>query len=176
MSRRNPILIATGALAGALIVLVAALAIAGSWPFDAASGDREVGGHRVVWDGQAVLSAGALYALDEPPVAAEGGCQHCLAVKSDARGRLELWAGNGILGWPRAGAPSYGDCIALRNHLTLDSVALGAPRTTLSAVALHGWMCATGGANDGLIRLRYGGGRGRRYVFDVTSWGRPAEG
>lgn len=167
---------AVAALAGMLLLLVAALAIAGAWPFGAASGDAEVGGHHVVWDGEVALLAEDLYALDELPVVGKSECQHCLAVKTDARHQLSLQAGNGILGWPRAGAPSYRDCIALRNHLTLDSVALGAPRTSLGAVALHGWMCATGGDNDGLIRLRYNGRRGGRYLFEVTSWGRPAEG
>jgi hypothetical protein len=87
-----------------------------------------------------------------------------------------LSAGNGIQGWPKQGKPSYIDCVVQRNKLTLDSVVLDAARTTLQGVALHGWVCATGGGDDGLIRLQYNGHRNGRFLFSVTSWGRPAEG
>ena len=176
MLERRPITVLATAAATLLLLLFAALAIAGAWPFAASSDNGSLGGHRAVWDGEVALLAGDLYALDELPVKGQSECQHCLAVKRDARGRLSLWAGNGILGWPREGAPSYEDCIALRNQLTLDAVALEAPHTTLGAVAPHGFMCATGAANDGLIRLQYNGRRGGRYLFAVVSWGRPVEG
>jgi len=173
VKRRKSILAAL--LAGALTALLAALAIAGAWPFDTSSSDAGTGRH-VLWGGKVALLENDLYALDILPVAAESRCVRCLVIASDAHGRPTLSAGNGIQGWPKAGAPSYADCIILRNKLTLDSVTLDAAHTTLAAVARHGWICATGGGDDGLIRLQYDGRNAGRYLFSVTSWGRPAEG
>jgi hypothetical protein len=173
IAKRTTGLLASAALLGVLLV---ALAIAGAWPFGFS---KEIGdgGHSVIWKGEAALLAGDSYALDLLPIRAESDCPFCLSLRSEGHGqRLTLYAGNGILGWPEAGVPSYQDCVELRNHMTLDSVALGAPRTSHGALALHGWACATGGGTDGLIRLRYDGARGERYRFAVTSWGRPAEG
>jgi hypothetical protein len=161
--------------AGLLIVLLALLAIAGAWPFDGASSDAGTGRH-VVWEGRVALEEGVEYALDTLPVVPQRECGRCLSLRRDPQGQVSLSAGNGIQGWPKAGTPSYVDCILLRNKLTLDSVALGAARTSLEAVARHGSICATGAGNDGLMRLRYDGRRGGRYIFSVTSWGRPAEG
>jgi hypothetical protein len=162
--------------AGLLGLLIAVLAIASAWPFDS-SGEIGDGGHAVVWKGDVALLAWDLYALDQLPVSARGNCPFCLSPRSEASGQHpELYAGNGILGWAGDGAPSYQACVELRNHMTLDKVALAASRTSLSAVALHGWACATGGGKDGLIRLRYDGRRDGRFLFFVTSWGRPAEG
>jgi hypothetical protein len=171
--RRRFILAATGA--GLLIMLLAALAIAGAWPFDAGSSDAGSGRH-VLWEKDVELQEKGLYALDILPVEPHGPCVRCIVVQSDAQGQATLSAGNGIQGWPSTGEPSYFDCIILRNKLTLDSVALDAPRSTLGAVALHGWICATGGGDDGLIRMQYNGRKGGRFLFSVTSWGRPAEG
>jgi hypothetical protein len=160
--------------AGLLLAIVAVLAILGAWPFDTASSDAGAGRH-VVWEGKVELQETRLYALDVPP-SAGSNCGHCIVVSSSPQGRAILSAGNGIQGWPNHGAPSYTDCIILRNKTTLDSVQLDAAHTTLEAVALHGWICATGGADDGLIRMQYNGRRDGRFLFSVTSWGRPAEG
>lgn len=172
MKRRRATLAASAA--GLLIVLVAALAIAGAWPFDSASSEPGPGRH-VVWEGEVALKEGAPYALDVLPVEPNANC-HCLTAKRNARGQLIFEAGNGIQGWPHTGRPSYVDCIILRNKLTYDSVVLQAPRTSLTQVALHGWVCATGGLDDGLMRMQYNGRRGGQVLFSVTSWGRPAEG
>jgi hypothetical protein len=178
MHRRKRI--ATVVAAGATLLAVAfgALALAGAWPFASDAGEGALlAGEPLLWQGHVTLAEGASYALDVQPPEDEQGCAiHCFSIRGGPRGRISLSAGNGILGWPHAAPPSYFDCIALRNKTTLDEVALGAPRTSLAAVALHGWMCATGGGNDGLLRLRYDGREGRRYRFDVRSWGRPAEG
>ena len=115
-----------------------------------------------MWQGEVALREGALYGLDTLPVVANGGCIECLQIKRDDRGRASFAAANGIQGWPGAGAPSYTDCILLRNKLTLDSVVLGAARTSLAAVARGGWICATGGNKNGLMRMRYDGRRGGR--------------
>lgn len=161
---------------GLLALLIAVLAIASAWPFDS-SGEIGDGGHAVVWKGEVALLAWSLYALDELPVRAKRDCPFCLSARSDTSGQHpELYAGNGILGWARNGPPSYQDCVELRNHMSFDKVALETPRTSLKTVALHGWACATGGEKDGLIRLRYDGRRAGRFLFVVTSWGRPAEG
>lgn len=161
---------------GLLALLIAALAITSAWPFSS-SDDIGDGGHAVIWKGEVALLAWNLYALDELPVRAERNCTFCLSPRSGASGQHpELYAGLGILGWAGDGAPSYQDCVELRNHMSYDKVALGTPRTSLKAVALHGWACATGATINGLIRLRYDGRRAGRYMFVVTSWGRPAEG
>jgi hypothetical protein len=161
---------------GLLALLIAVLAISSAWPFDSSGGIGD-GGHAVVWKGDVALLGWDLYALDQLPVAAKSDCPFCLSPRSEASGRHpELYAGNGILGWAGDGTPSYRECVELRNHMTLDKVALDAPRTRFNAVALHGWACATGGGKDGLIRIRYDGQRGGRFLFYVTSWGRPVEG
>jgi hypothetical protein len=170
MKRRGFILATSLA---ALILLGGALAIAGTWPFD--SGSSSNSGRHVIWEGKVALKENSPYKLDVLPVEPFGAC-HCLKAKHDAKGQLIFEADNGIQGWAHPGRPSYVDCIILRNKLTYDSVALGSPRTTLQAVALHGWICATGGGNDGLIRLQYNGQRDGRVLFTVTSWGRPVEG
>jgi hypothetical protein len=175
MLKSKRIATAAAGTAALFIALLAALAIARAWPFESASGDADSGGHHVIWQGEVALLGGSLYALDLLPVVAQSNCARCLTISS-SHGQRSLSAGNGILGWPRHGAPSYAGCVAQRNNLTLDSVLLGAAHTSRGAVALHGWACATGGANDGLMRLRYDGARGGRYRFDVTSWGRPVEG
>jgi|GEM_PF-2702861 len=162
-------------VAGTLITLVAALAIAGAWPFATGSSDTGTGRH-VVWEGKVALQENGLYALDTLPVVAEGACGSCLVIHGNSQTGPSLSAANGIQGWPKSGAPSYSDCIRLRNKLTLDSVALDAAHTTLGAVTRHGWICATGGSDDGLMRLQYNGRQAGRYLFSVTSWGRPAEG
>lgn len=172
MNRRGSIFVAS--LTAALIVLVGALAIAGAWPFDSASSEPGSGRH-VVWEGKVALQENSPYALDVLPIEPNGNC-HCLVAKRNPRGQLIFEAGNGIQGWPHPGRPSYVDCIILRNKLTYDSVALEAPETTLQAVALHGWICATGGGDDGLMRMQYDGQRDGRVLFTITSWGRPAEG
>lgn len=159
----------------ALVLLLITLAIDGWWPFDTASSNAGAGRH-IVWEGRVALQNHSLYALDTLPIVAEQECPSCLQIQTDAHGSPSLRAGNGIQGWPDTQAPSYTDCIRLRNKLTLDSVALVAARTSLHAVALHGWICATGGGNDGLLRLQYNGHQAGRYLFFVTSWGRPAEG
>ena len=160
---------------GLLVLLIAVLAITSAWPFDS-SAELGDGGHAVVWKGEVALLAWNLYALDELPVRAKSDCPFCLSPRIEAGQHPELYAGNGILGWAGSGAPSYQDCVELRNHMSFDKVALGAPRRSLKAVALHGWACATGGGKDGLIRIRYDGRRAGRFLFVVTSWGRPAEG
>ena len=131
---------------------------------------------QIVWQGHVALREGGLYALDVQPVVAESACTRCLVIRTGAHGVATLTATNGIQGWPKAGVPSYPDCVRLRNKLTLDSVVLDAARTTLAAVARRGWICATGGGDDGLLRLQYNGRRSGRFMFTVTSWGRPAEG
>jgi len=172
IAQRNLVL---GAAAG-LLLLLAALAIAGSWPFYTSSSSAKKPWH-VVWEGSVALEEGHLYQLDVAPSEAQGDCGRCLSVHTDSEGRISLAAGNGIQGWPHPGKPSYADCIILRNeNQSFDSVELGATRTTPQTVALHGWMCATGAARDGLIRVQYNGRRNGRFLVLVRSWGRLTEG
>jgi hypothetical protein len=173
MPKRKPVLATVAA--GLLVVLGAALAIAGAWPFTASSGDPAEGRH-VVWQGDVTLLEGGLYALDLLPAVALSSCARCLVITSKTVGHTLLSAGNGIQGWTGRGAPSFVDCVLLRNKGTYDSIALGGTHTTLEEVAQHGWICATGGSDDGLMRMRFNGHEGGRYKFSVTSWGRPAEG
>lgn len=158
-----------------LTLLVAALVITGTWPFEATSSRRGASRH-VVWEGDVALQDDTLYALDVRPRESDGDCSsRCLAIHRGTEGHLSLAAGNGIQGWTEKSPPSFVDCIILRNRRSFDSVALGAPRTAPQAVALHGWACATGG-RDGLLRLRYDGTRRGHFDFFVTSWGMPPEG
>jgi len=172
MSKRKSI--TAGAAVGLLALLVAALAVAGAWPFNAGSGNPE--GRRVVWQGEVTLLEGALYALDLPPIVPLGGCARCLVITSSVPGHPILSAGNGIQGWPGKGRPSFIDCVLLRNKGTYDSVDLGVAHTTLQGVARHGWICATGASDDGLVRMQFNRREAGHYHFSVTSWGRPAEG
>jgi hypothetical protein len=171
MKPRKPILLALAV--ASMIVLLAAFAIAGAWPFQSPSNDSE---RHALWETKVALQETALYALDVLPVIPHAACSRCMAIKTDAQGRVLFSAENGIQGWPKQGEPSYVDCILLRNKTTLDSVVLGARRTTLEGVAEGGWICATGGADDGLLRMRYEGRKDGRFLFRLASWGRPAEG
>lgn len=159
---------------GSVVALVVVLALVGAWPFDGASGNAQ-GGRHVVWEGRVALKEGSLYMLDTAPVVALSKCAPCLQIEADAQGERLLGAPNGIQGWPKAGTPSYADCVQLRNKLTLSAVTLDATHTSLQAVAPHGWICATGG-NAGLMRLQYDGRRAGRFVFSLTNWGVPSEG
>jgi hypothetical protein len=157
------------------VALVAAVAITSTWPFGTASSNARESRH-IVWEGRVALQESSFYALDTLPVVARAQCTECLRVETGTHSLPSLSARNGLLGWPGSGAPSYIDCIHLRNTTTLDSVALGAPHTTEGAIAVHGWICATGGGNDGLMRLQYDGRHAGRFLFSITSWGRPTEG
>jgi hypothetical protein len=169
MTKRTSVLAASTVLC--LALLLAALALTSAWPFAGSSDPKER--RHVVWQGDVTLREDALYALDLLPVVPLRACSNCLSITS--RGTLN--APNGIQGWPGKHRPSFIDCILLRNKEgTLNSVILGVQHKSIHGVAVHGWLCATGGGNDGFMRMQFNGHEGVQYHFTVTSWGRPAEG
>jgi hypothetical protein len=176
MTRRKRIPILAGfAAALCLAMALGALALASAWPFADSSDPSE--SRHIVWKGEVTLTEGALYALDRLPVVVLGECVRCLSITSKVPGHPILNAGNGILGWPGTHEPTFTDCVLQRNEEgTLDWIALGVAHTSRRGVARHGWLCATGGSDDGLMRMQFNGREGGKYRFRVTSWGRPVEG